>query len=88
MGEEADRAPRDRFKNRVTEHGLLRSVLESFAYIPSFGEALSRQALWVAMAVRKWGTLDAHAAGCGLALLCRGPDLDRRGALSCSQNVT
>ncbi len=36
MVEHADEAQLDSFKNRVAEHGLLRSILESFAYIKPF----------------------------------------------------
>jgi hypothetical protein len=34
---EADEAQLDTFTHRVAEHGLARSILESFAYIKPFG---------------------------------------------------
>lgn len=37
MIEHSDEAQRDSFQTRVAEHGLVRSLLESFAYIKPFG---------------------------------------------------
>ncbi len=55
MVEHADEAQLDSFKSRVAEHGLLRSILESFAYIQPFGGMFGKivpfyaESYWYAM---------------------------------------
>ena len=55
MIEQADEAQLDGFKTRVAEHGLARSILESFAYIRPFGGMFGKivpfyaESYWYAM---------------------------------------
>jgi ubiquinol-cytochrome c reductase cytochrome b subunit len=55
MIEQADEAQLDTFQHRVTEHGRVRSILESFAYIKPFGGMFGKivpfyaESYWYAM---------------------------------------
>ena len=78
MIEQADEAQIDSFKTRIAEHGLVRSVLESFAYIKPFGGMFGKivpfyaESYWYAMGGLTF-LMFVFLIGSGIVLALLGP---------------
>ncbi len=78
MIEHADKTRLDSFKNRVAEHGLVKSVLESFAYIQPFGGMFGKivpfyaESYWYAMGGLTF-LMFVFLTGSGVILALLGP---------------
>jgi ubiquinol-cytochrome c reductase cytochrome b subunit len=78
MSEHADETRLNSFKNRVAEHGLAKSLLESFAYIQPFGGMFGKivpfyaESYWYAMGGLTF-LMFVFLAGSGVILALLGP---------------
>ncbi len=78
MVQQTDEAQLDSFKTRVAEHGLARSILESFAYIKPFGGMFGKivpfyaESYWYAMGGLTF-LMFVFLTGSGIILALLGP---------------